>query len=265
MRVWAVTMVRDELDIIPYTIAHLLTEDLDGIIVTDNMSVDGTWEWLNDTAAAEPTLHVSRDPEIGYYQSRKMTALAHEAFAAGADWVIPFDADELWHNPNRRHTLGHTIRHTPTYGRGLLVKLYNHYPTSSDDPAEPNPYLRIVNRDPTPAPLHKIIVSRDDNVVIAQGNHDATGTDPYRKIDTAIEIAHFPWRSAAQFVRKVANGHQAYQATDLPEDQGTHWRNYGELLEKRGEVAIEALFNDWFCDPPFPLQPARPPWAVHKK
>ena len=40
--VWAVTMVRNEADIIGTTVRHLLAQDVDGILVADNGCTDDT-------------------------------------------------------------------------------------------------------------------------------------------------------------------------------------------------------------------------------
>ena len=37
------------------------------------------------------------DDEPGYYQDAKMTKLARQAHDMGAEWVLPFDADEVWY------------------------------------------------------------------------------------------------------------------------------------------------------------------------
>jgi len=93
----AVTMVRDEADIVEATVRHMLTQ-VDVVIVADNRSVDGTREILEGLP-----VHLLNDPERGYYQSEKMARLAHMARVEhGADWVVPFDADEWWYSPHGR-------------------------------------------------------------------------------------------------------------------------------------------------------------------
>ena len=44
-------------------------------------------------------------------------------------------------------------------------------------------------------------------------------------------------------------GAAAYAATDLPEHQGQHWRDYGRLLESGGPDALADVFRAWFWQP----------------
>src|SRR5262245_51477569 len=86
-------MVKDEADIIGFTVARMFGQ-VDEIIIADNGSTDGTRELLEQLP-----VQLVDDPDPAYYQSRKMTDLAARAAAAGAEWVIPFDADEVWYSP----------------------------------------------------------------------------------------------------------------------------------------------------------------------
>jgi glycosyltransferase involved in cell wall biosynthesis len=254
MSVWAVSMVRDEIDIITTTVQYLLAGGVTGFIIADNGSVDGTKELLQRLARQHPDVYwdIHDDTEIGYYQSRKMTKLARMAFAFGADWVIPFDADEIWYSTRSNHSLVDLIQHQDA--DILSIPLYNYFPTQHDVKLILNPTARINYRDPRPAPLSKVIVHNDPGIVIAQGNHDATSNRPLRRGTSAIEIGHFPWRRFGQFERKVRNGYEAYRATDLPSDVGAHWRSYGEILETQGQEALRRVFYKWFYDPPKVLQ-----------
>lgn len=258
MAIWAVTMVRDELDILPYTLTHLANEGIAGMIVADNGSTDGTREWLHDLDLT-CDLVIEHDDEVGYYQSRKMTRLAHQAFDRGADWVIPFDADELWHLPINR-PLPYAFEREGC--NAMFAQLYNYFPTSSDGD-HPNPFVRIQHRDVEPAPLPKVAVAKNPTVTIAQGNHNASGAEPFLISPSSITVAHFPWRSPEQFARKIANGYEAYKATDLDRDMGAHWRNYGELLESGGQGALRDVFYEWFFDPPGAIEHWPAPWNRH--
>jgi len=89
----AISMMRDEEDICYWTAKHMLTQ-VDKVIVIDNASVDSTGTILRDLG-----VEVIDDADTSYYQSRKMTWLAQRAQRDGFDWVIPFDADEVWYYP----------------------------------------------------------------------------------------------------------------------------------------------------------------------
>lgn len=161
MSVWAVTMIRDELDIIEHTLRHMASEGVAGIIVADNLSTDGTWEWLNDNDATFPCqIRLQRDEEVGYYQSRKMTALAQQAFELGAEWVIPFDADEFWFNGSEDRSVADTLADVRHKYDCIDSRLHNYFGTFDDDTALANPVERITRRDPKPAPLPKVMIRR---------------------------------------------------------------------------------------------------------
>lgn len=87
-------MVKNEADIIEQTIRHLLNQGVEHILVADNGSTDGTYELLQELSKSLP-VHVIQDREVAYYQSEKMMWLADQVTEAGAEWIVPFDADEL--------------------------------------------------------------------------------------------------------------------------------------------------------------------------
>lgn len=262
MQLWAVTMVKDELDVIEHTLCHLASEGVHGIIVADNLSEDGTWPYIKSLNIG-CELHCTQDFEVSFYQGRKVTNLARQAFAGGADWVIPFDADEIWYST--KGTLYDAVLEVQQQHNANLAyaKLYNYHPTSKDEQREWNPFLRITHRNPIPAELRKVIVRRG-HVEIAQGNHDAIGPAPFIRATSTIEVAHFPWRSWPQFKRKVVNGYAGYKATDLPEDSGAHWRGYGRILEEHGEEVLrKEVYERWFFDPEATVQQWPAPFCAH--
>lgn len=266
MKLWAVTRVKDELDILPYTFEHLVSEGVDGILISDNESTDGTLEWLTakhrwwhqNTLTCHYWMDTFVDHDVAYYQSAKMTALVDEAFERGADWVIPFDADECWYSSDGR-TLKEFFSHAP---RVDVVKaaLHNYFPTSDDDHRQPNPYRRIQHRDPDPAHLPKVAVSRR-GVIIDQGNHGASGFPHLTHSDSTLVVGHFPWRFPEQFERKIYNGSRAYAATNLPDHIGTHWRDLGHILDREGPEGLRAVFDQWYCDPDIDLERKPVPWV----
>jgi len=240
MAVFAVAMVKDEADVIAGTLLHLADEGVDELLVADNGSTDGTREILAELADTLP-LTVLDDPEVAYHQSEKMSRLAAGAAEAGATWIVPFDADELW--VFRGDRLGPELE-AQTRADVVTAELLNHFP-SALDPDGVDPFVTIRWRQPHPAPLPKVAFRWRPGAVIHQGNHGVTLPGPVRAAG-GIEIRHFPYRSADQFVRKARNGAVAYRATDLPADVGAHWRGYGDLLDSHGEEVLHDVFRQYF-------------------
>lgn len=266
-----ITMVRDEADIIEWTVLHMLSQ-CDVVIVADNNSTDGTREKL-EALLYLGNLHIRDDPETGYWQSRKMTTLAHEARDMGATWVVPFDADELWLSRDGR-PLSCALEDLPESVLIAQADLWDHVATA-EDPDEQNPVRRMGWRRPSPAPLPKVAVRPLPDLTIAQGNHSAmfAERDLPGVAMNLLTIRHFPYRSRAQVVRKVRNGAEAYAATTLPPDQGAHWRAWGQFSDEE----IGDLFAKWHWraepgqwaridserQPPLVFDPAPYPVADH--
>jgi hypothetical protein len=245
-QVWCVSMMRDEADVAVDVVTHLAEEGVDGIIVADNLSADGTGDILRDLDLPCQLLVID-DTEPGYYQSDKMTRLAHQAHDLGAEWIVPFDADELW--CARSDGLARALRLLPDRVTVAEASLLNHFATAldSDDPC---PLRSMQWRQRDPAPLPKVAVRWAPHLCIHQGNHGAD-RDGDRAVGD-LEVRHFPYRSFDQFLRKARNGAAAYAATDLPADQGAHWRQYGALIDSQGEDAFRSEVWEryyWFFSP----------------
>lgn len=244
MSVVGIAMVKDEADVIAGTLRHM-ADEVDRLIVADNGSTDGTRDILADLARELP-LKVENDPVPAYYQSEKMTAMADRAHAAGATWIVPFDADELWYAPDRIRLV---LAGLPAEVTIAQATLYNHLRTAVDLD-DPDPFRSMVWRQRHPGALPKVAVRWAPGAVIHQGNHGADHPNPVTV--TALELRHFPARSAEQFTSKSLNGAAAYAtATNLPADMGAHWRSYGQLVEAHGEQVLADVFREhwWYLSP----------------
>lgn len=237
MATFAVSMVKDEADVIAGTLLHM-ADEVDRLIVADNGSTDGTREILAELGDSLPLVVVD-DPDPAYYQSEKMTRLASMAADAGATWVVPFDADELWLGEDRL-----SVVLAATDADIVTATLFNHFPTAVD-PAGEDPFVTIQWRHRDPAPLPKVAFRWRDGAIIHQGNHGVTmpregGTRP------GLAVRHFPYRTVDQFIHKARNGAAAYARTDLPADIGAHWRGYGTILERHGAEGLAEVFRTHF-------------------
>lgn len=231
-------MVKDEADVIEHTLRRLLSQ-VDRVLIADNASSDRTREILGSF----DRVIVLTDPEVGYYQSEKMTALAAEAVRQGARWIVPWDADEVWYSPFG--TIRDVLAGQPDDVAIVAADLYDHRATATDT-GDHDPVARIGWRNREPAPLPKVAVRGVLPVTIEQGNHGAHY--PTHTVTGQLVVRHFPYRSAEQFVRKAVNGARAYAATDRPEHEGKHWRDYGRLHDTGGPAALEDVFRSWFWE-----------------
>lgn len=213
----AVSMFRDEADVAETAIRHLVSEGVDRIIVADNRSVDGTREILEALRHDLP-LTVIDDDEIGYYQARKMSVLAAEAHEAGATWVLPFDADEIWYAPEA--TIAEALDEVP--GDIAIVRAGGWDHVQRDEaPTSPfSPWRRQRTQQ-----LAKVCFRSTPGAKLHMGNHDVA--IPGRSQVGPLLYRHFQYRTLDQMVRKLRNGREAYEASDIHPMHGTHWREGG--------------------------------------
>lgn len=208
----AITMVKDEADIIRYTIEHMLTQ-VDRVYVMDNLSTDGTADILLDMQCSGMSVCSQLDRDIGYRQSDKMTRLAHRAGSEGATWIVPFDADEGWLLPSGLEHLDADV---------LNVTQHIFVPCEGEAHDEPNPLLRMQHRLPSLDRHFKVAFRYRPGIWIEQGNHDVHGMGAHRRKQLG-HLRHFMYRSLEQAQRKVNNGVRAYNAAQVSSEYGVHW------------------------------------------
>lgn len=226
MKLVAVTMVRDEEDVIGPVCERLLGQGVDRIIAADNLSVDGTRDILEGISGVD----VFTDSEPAYYQSAKMTALARRAFREGAFWVLPFDADEVWEGCD-----GLTIREA-LYRADcdtVVARGWDHLVT---DPADA-PFSGW--RRPEVQRLPKVAFRARADVRVEMGNH---GVNPVHLVGRGVlQYHHFQYRSLDGMARKLRAGKRAYDLTELDASFGAHWREGGRLSDEMMRHKWDAL------------------------
>lgn len=233
--VWAVCMARNEEDIIGHSVRHMLTQGVAGVIVVDNLSSDGTRKVLDEIAAEDPRLHVGVDSEPGFHQGMKTSYLAHLAWRAGADWVVPFDADEFWYASN--DTLAGYLGPLPV--EQVWCDFRHVYPLAEDGRLEPGSG-RSVQVDRASSPWLKIAFRARRWVWVGEGNHALriSRSEPVR----GLHQLHFPYRSLEQYSRKAHVGVTALDAAGKDTSIATHWRGWANLSdEERSEQWTQYL------------------------
>lgn len=231
--VWAVAMVRDEADVIGYTIEHLLGQGVQHILVADNLSTDGTNELLHGLSRRWPVT-VLHDRLPAMLQEQKMTRLARLATAAGAEWIIPFDADELWCTTNG--LLAETLSASPHSVLGAVM--HDHVPSPDDDPEEPNPFRRIRHRLVEPKVMGKVAFRAHRLAYLEAGNHSIRHPAG-NAVPSELFIRHVPFRTADQVVRKVRQGAAASDDANRSPEFSVHWR----ALATRNDDEVVAYYR----------------------
>lgn len=191
------------------------------------MSTDGTREYLTELAAKDSRVHVAHDSEPGHHQMEKMSRLSRAAWWAGADWIIPFDADEFWFAPGDS-LLGFLVRQTAAVVQARTV---NMLPVGMPALTEDSSFMIDTSGRGDP----KVAFRAHPLALIGPGNH---GVARVGEQAAGLVVAHLPFRGPAQIGRKFRNGAAALERAGAPGFEGWHWRSGAQLTE-------DALTSAW--------------------
>lgn len=191
--VWAITVVRDEADVVGFAIDHLIEQGVSRVLAVDHRSVDATPELLS---RRRDSVTVVRYGSRAFAQGTIMTTLARHAARFGAEWIIPFDCDEVWWTRDGTSLSEFLLACSDD---AVAAECWNFLPTSSDIGDE-NPFRRITHREDKPTPWwSKVAFRADPRIFVLEGNH---GVSPPRAVGSGLVIAHYPYRNRDQLERK---------------------------------------------------------------
>ena len=235
-QVWGISMVRNELDILPQVIEHMFAQGIDYLLIADNLSTDGTREYLRDLAKKNPRVIFAEDNYDVYIQSEKMTYLAHCAWRAGAEWIIPFDADEFWY-ADAMNLPDFLRQSNPEIG--VYYANFHHTVPSVENPEDIENTELVMDLQPSfPG---KVAFRAHPYAVLIRGNHDVR-----RAAGRAhgLHIVHVQYRGTDQIARKVRVGTQTAERTG--EDLTTfapHWAAASRLSDDEIREVWENISN----------------------
>ncbi|MCF2906663.1 glycosyltransferase family 2 protein [Octadecabacter sp. CECT 8868] len=231
-------LVRDEEDVLDANMRYHLEQGVDHIIVTDNLSVDGTADIIDGYVRQGVATNI-HEPDNKFAQSKWVSRMARMAYDKQARWVIHCDADEFWMTDG-----GETLDRY--FGRRRLsnvVRAPRHDLVCLENDGEPF-WHRMVWRktqslNPSGRPLPPKIAHRAHaDAVVGMGNHKVTEIGRQRRYDKGLQILHYPLRSREQYERKIRLGGQALANNpDLPEHLGGTWRRQFTELQDTGRLA----------------------------
>ena len=230
-------LVRDSEELLRQNLEFHLRQGVDLFVITDNGSVDGTADIIEDYVRAGLAERIW-EPEDTYRQARWVTRMARRAAVEhGADWVINNDDDEFWSGDGE--SLKDVLAQVPAAWLAVEVQRRNHPPLASVD--GPGFLHTMVYREqrsfnPMGQPLPPKVCHRGfADIEVAQGNHSASrcGALLPAMATQTITISHFPVRGYAAFERKIALGGAAYtRNTEADPADGASWRWLYDLLRQ---------------------------------
>jgi glycosyltransferase involved in cell wall biosynthesis len=249
--VYGISMVRNEVDIIDLNIRYHLALGVDNMIIVDNGSTDGTDKLLQQISSRDSRVNWSKN-DGPFLPTAVMTELAHEAFKAGADWIVPIDADEFWYAPmgDFREVLRNSDVGT------LAAKAVNFIQRRAQRESSPTAPLYMTRRSASPVepPGHgqtlveaheiafvekmyppKCVFRPTAQVEIETGHHKIYNANGPREDTNDLVCLHAPIRSREALQERITSASRAAEA-GRKKGQG---RNRRRLAELQGELAIE--------------------------
>jgi hypothetical protein len=238
-----VAIVRNEEDILPVTVRHHLREGFDFVLIADNDSSDGTRQALARLAAHDRRVEWLGDTTGSFRQAEVVTELARDAHRRGARWIVPFDADELWHaHGGIRRVLANRTE------SALEVAVTNFVQHRTQTVLEPAALLRVDRRIAQPGAAAPELVETGalgyvemewppkwisraaSTLEIGPGNHVVSVEGPRGRL-TEVRCLHVPLRARAVLEEKAEHGRRLNEAGFEP-SHGWHVRRIARLAQE---------------------------------
>lgn len=222
----AVTTVLNEADIIRFTMQHLYLEGVDQIYVAHGASTDDTLNEMLRAAAGEHPLFVIQDRNEFHRQPYWIQRLAEMAGTAGAEWIVPFDADEFWYSTDGG-SLASTLRSMPPSVGKVDVPMFRHLDW----------YQRLEL-----GTLPKVAYRYTPGVIVTNGNHGCSAIGTH--VMGHLALREICYRDFDHFVFKTRE-RCALLDPSLPNGEGAHQTQYRDM-------SLEQLHDAWdaYCNIP---------------
>jgi hypothetical protein len=218
-----VTMIKNEIDILPTFLGHI-ARFFDGGHLLDHRSTDGSTTLLKSFCSQHPGWEYTYLDFAGFFQSEATSHFVNKQFEGGAEAIALLDADEFVLGPRR--AFDHKLASLDPDHTGLL-QWRNCVPDSFDVGLRADLPVWVSR---TPAPFGKLVITRSmherasEGLRLFPGNHRASYSDE-RQVpsQTLGELYHVPLRSKRQAVIKAITKALGYVARGVTNrDAGTH-------------------------------------------
>ncbi|MDA4827509.1 glycosyltransferase family 2 protein [Kocuria rhizophila] len=241
--VWAVAVVHNEMDVLPLVLDHLERQGVTGLVVCDNASTDGTRQFLEEYHG-DLELVLAADELPHRLQEHKLDVLVRQAVERGAQWIVPFDADEFWYGLGG--TLAEVLQRAAPDRPVQSAHVHN---------AVRTPEGFLVGTGPDPLP--KVAFRPHRWAHLAHGNHSVHRPG---LIGQDLRVLHFPYRSQEHFLAKIRHGSRALGQNREGAPVGHSWSD----LDLLSDEELRAVYADmlvgrgpWYMDwiPRGPMAP----------
>ena len=251
MKIAGITMVRNEIDVIEFCIEHHLSQGLDYIFICDNGSTDGTLEYLKNKSKIDSRIVLYEEPG-DYHQEKIINYLSGLAYEKDCDWVVPFDADELWFSDDTLKTNLSNITQA-----SVKIKMQDFVQSSEIINLKTDTYLSVKWRLPDNSQsldlnnvvsgsrsmienpsFYKYIVRTSEKLNIFPGAHGFTGQDQSFYEGNEFKAYHIPIRSYKALEAKAEQGQRLIDA-GYHESHGWHVQRYAKIKSSG------LLKNEW--------------------
>jgi hypothetical protein len=92
----ALCMLRDARDLAPFLLGHYLGAGFGLVMLIDDGSTDGTYEYLQEAARRTARISLHRVEHDSFRQLEVVSDAADALVDAGFHLIVPFDSDEFW-------------------------------------------------------------------------------------------------------------------------------------------------------------------------
>jgi hypothetical protein len=223
-----IATVRNEEAIIAKTVSHVLA-DADHIVVSDGGSTDATYDILTDGCWGRRVTLLKQSGEFD--QPAETMRLMNRALMLGADWVVPFDADEFWLDLRKLDELEENVGCVQGTVFGHRDWDYKY--------SNPRIQGKVAFRSATS---------------IAWGNHSA---DTSGIMVGGFEIRELQYQSFEHFLEKVDKSRDLFARSSFSEVYGSHMRTLVAMTDEQRVFEWERLMAEPAVFDPIPYRGVR--------
>lgn len=247
MTIASISGIKNESDVIESFVRHN-AKFIDDFYFIDD-SADKTPAILAKLAGEGFRIFTIKFDTRDYQHSKIMTnATRYINQERKYDWIFYLDADEILYYPTTEQFL-----QTLAANRHHQVGVLHHYEMAANQTPyfnSLNPLKECFNVRTIQSLTNKIFIRGDmfDKVMIGPGQHDVLALDGKRcdYFESGMQLAHFPVRSASQYVTRTIIIYTSLLAklNKIP-GEGNHAIRQYEWLKQNDFVASDAKVTEW--------------------